>query len=583
MVRGVSDHCPIMLLDEYVNFGPKSFKLFNHWMENDSFSEVVQNSWKDGDYIGSADVVLKNKIKKLKLYIKHWWHTKSAEDGAKKKEILARFEQWDTKAELGSLTSFDLLKRDEDLMELQLLVQKDSSSLKQKTHDYFASRFRESRPNRPKFRSQLFRRLDENDVALLEAEITMDEVKLAVWDCSSSKSPGPDGLNFKFIKRYWDTIKLEFFNYIKYFESHGMVSTGCNASFIVLVPKTSDPLDLSDYRPISLIGCMYKVLSKLPFYRLSRVIHKLISPNQTAFLKGRQILDRSLITNEIVNFVKEKKINLLLFKVDFEKAFDSVNWNFLLDIMSQMNFGPKMCNWISSCLSSSSVSVLVNGSTSKEFKMECGLRQGDPLSPFPFLIVAEVLQVMIVDACNKGTFKGLSLANDGSNISLFQYANDALFFGEWSASNARHLVRILDCFHDFSGLKINLSKSRLFGIGIPIDDVASVARAVNCSHDSLSFTYLGLPVGKSMKRVYAWNDVVLRLTKRLAPRKNNLLSIGGRLTLVKSVLGSLPLYYLSIFRVPSSIISSIESIRRRFFWGYKENEKKIVWFNGKRL
>ncbi|GKE54461.1 hypothetical protein Tco_1489617, partial [Tanacetum coccineum] len=116
MVRGVSDHCPIMLLDEYVNFGPKSFKLFYHWMENDSFSEVVQNSWKDGDYIGSADVVLKNKIKKLKLDIKHWWHTKSAEDGAKKKEILARFEQWDTKAELGSLTSFDLLKRDEDLM-----------------------------------------------------------------------------------------------------------------------------------------------------------------------------------------------------------------------------------------------------------------------------------------------------------------------------------------------------------------------------------------------------------------------------------------------------------------------------------
>ncbi|GKC22545.1 reverse transcriptase domain, reverse transcriptase zinc-binding domain protein [Tanacetum coccineum] len=148
--------------------------------------------------------------------------------------------------------------------------------------------------------------------------------------------------------------------------------------------------------------------------------------------------------------------------------------------------------------------------------MVCGLRQGDSLSPFLFLIVAEVFQVMIVDACNKGIFKGLSLADDGSNISLLQYADDALFFGEWSASNARHLVRILGCFHDFLGLKITLSKSRLFGIGIPIDDVASVAKAVNCSHDSLPFTYLGLPVGKSMKTVDVWNDVVLRLTKRLA-------------------------------------------------------------------
>nr|GEX30681.1 hypothetical protein [Tanacetum cinerariifolium] len=187
---------------EFVNFGPKSFKLFNYWMENDSFSEVIENSWKGGDYTGSADIVLKNKIKKLKLDIKHWWHAKSAEDAAKKKEILARLEE-----------------------------------------------FRESRLNRPKFRSQLFRRLDEIDVALLEAEFTMDEVKAAVWDCSSSKSPGLDGLNFKFIKRYRDTINVEFFNFIKHFETHGRLATGCNASFVVLVPKLSIPLDLSDYRP----------------------------------------------------------------------------------------------------------------------------------------------------------------------------------------------------------------------------------------------------------------------------------------------------------------------------------------------
>ncbi|GKC49890.1 RNA-directed DNA polymerase, eukaryota, reverse transcriptase zinc-binding domain protein [Tanacetum coccineum] len=332
-----------------------------------------------------------------------------------------------------------------------------------------------------------------------------------------ARNHGPDGINFKFIKRYWDTIKLEFFNYIKHFETHGRLATGCNASFIVLIPKISDPLDLSDYRPISLIGCMYKVLSKLLSYRLSRVIHKLISPNQTAFLKGRQILDGSLIANEIVNFVKKKKIKMLLFKVDFEKAFDSVNWNFLLDTMSKMNFGTKWCNWISSCLSSCSMSVLVNGSASKEFKMECGLRQEDPLSPFLFLIVAEVLQVMIVDACNKGIFKGLSLADGGSNISILQYADDALFFGEWS---------------EFS----------------PLDDVASVARAINFSRDSLPFTYLGFPVGKSVKRVDAWNDVVLRLTKRLSPWKNNLLSIGGRLTL-----------------------------------GFKENEKKIVWIRWQKI
>ncbi|GJU81535.1 reverse transcriptase domain, reverse transcriptase zinc-binding domain protein [Tanacetum coccineum] len=244
---------------------------------------------------------------------------------------------------------------------------------------------------------------------------------------------------------------------------------------------------------------------------------------------------------------------MLLFKVDFEKAFDSVNWEFLFDIMVQMNFGSKLRKWISSCLSSVSVLVLINESPSKEFKMERGLKQGDPLSPFLFLIIAEVLQVMIIESCNKGIFKGLSLDDDGSNISLLQFTDDALFFGEWSKSNVRNLIHILDCFHDVSGLKINLDKSRLFGIEVSPEEVFSIKRSVNCSHGRLS----------------SW--------------KANMLSIGGRLTLVKSVLGSLPLYYLSLFKAPTSVNFTLESIRRRFFWGFKDNEKKMVWVSWQKI
>ncbi|GJW43442.1 reverse transcriptase domain, reverse transcriptase zinc-binding domain protein [Tanacetum coccineum] len=322
---------------------------------------------------------------------------------------------------------------------------------------------------------------------------------------------------------------------------------------------------MEDYRPISLIGCMYKILSKLLATRLSKVIHKLIRPNQTAFLAGRQILDGTLIANEIVHCAKKEKFNLLFFKVDFKKAFDSVNWKFLLDIMSQMGFGPKWRKWILACLSSASVSILKNGSPCKEFAMERGLRQGDPLSPFLFLIFAEALQVMMIDACNKGIYKGISLANDGANVSLLQYADDALFFGEWSKSNMIHLLHILNCFHDVSGLEINLSKSRLFGIGVSGEEVVNIARGVNCSYGFLPFTYLGLPVGKDMNRIKAWSDIANKFTKKLSSWKANLLSVGSRLTLVKAVLGSLPMYFLSIFKAPEAVISQLESIRRRFF------------------
>ncbi|GJT18907.1 reverse transcriptase domain, reverse transcriptase zinc-binding domain protein [Tanacetum coccineum] len=260
-----------------------------------------------------------------------------------------------------------------------------------------------------------------------------------------------------------------------------------------------------------------------------------------------------------------EKTKLLLFKVYFEKAFDCVNWNFLLDVMRQMGFGVKWRNWIALCLSSASISVMINGSPSNEFKMERGLRQGDPLSPLLFLIVAKVLQINILEACNKGLYIGVSIAGCGANVSLLQYADDALFFGEWSRRNALNLIHILKCFELGSGLKVNISKSRILGVGIPISEIEAVASLIRCAHETFPFSYLGLPVGKKMRLKEGWNAIIDRFRDRLSNWKARSLSIGGRLTLVKSVLGSLLIYYLSLFKAPTSIINNLEAIRCRFF------------------
>nr|GEU66892.1 arginine repressor C-terminal-like domain-containing protein [Tanacetum cinerariifolium] len=184
----------------------------------------------------------------------------------------------------------------------------------------------------------------------------------------------------------------------------------------------------------------------------------------------------------------------LLFKVDFEKAFNSVNWSFLIDSMRQMGFGSKWRGWISSCLSSASISVLVNVSPSKEFKLERGLRQGNPLSPFLFLIVVEALQVSILEACDNGLYKGIFLANS---------------------------------------LKINFDKSRVFGVGVLDNKVVSMASSLGCIHDSLPFFYVGLSLGKGMNTCIGWNVVINRFRDKLFTWKSKYLSIGGRLTLVK--------------------------------------------------
>ncbi|GJQ93913.1 reverse transcriptase domain, reverse transcriptase zinc-binding domain protein [Tanacetum coccineum] len=173
------------------------------------------------------------------------------------------------------------------------------------------------------------------------------------------------------------------------------------------------------------------------------------------------------------------------------------------------------------CLVSDSISVMVNESPSKEFKIERGLRQGDPLSLFMFLIVVEALQISVLEACSKGVYKGITPADGGENISLLYYADDALFIGEWSRLNPKNLILILKCFENDLGLKVNLFKSGLFGIGIPNNELCD-----------------------------GWNEVINRFRERLSALKAKALLIGGRLMLVKSALGSLPIYYLSLFKAP---------------------------------
>lgn len=141
-----------------------------------------------------------------------------------------------------------------------------------------------------------------------------------IWCCGNDKAPGPDGFTFKFLKNYWDLIKGDVIMLVKDFESSGILAKGCNSSFISLIPNSNDPLYLKDYRPINLVGCLYKVLSKILVNHLKRVLDKIICPEQTAYVEGRNILDGPLLLNEIITWTKKCKKKTLIFKVDFDKA-----------------------------------------------------------------------------------------------------------------------------------------------------------------------------------------------------------------------------------------------------------------------
>ncbi|GJS39203.1 putative RNA-directed DNA polymerase [Tanacetum coccineum] len=311
--------------------------------------------------------------------------------------------------------------------------------------------------------------------------------------------------------------------------------------------------------------------------RIKRVIGKVIGEVQNAFIKGRFILDGVLVANEVVDYVKRNRGKGMLLKIDFEKAYDSVNWDYIQEVMLQMGFGQKWCKWIDVCLQTSSISVLVNGSPTEEFKMSRGIRQGDPLSPFLFLIAAEGINVVVNEAINNDVLKGITVERDRVVVSHLQYADDTIFFCDWSRNNGRNLMWLLKCFEKASGLRINLSKSKLYGVGVSEVEVEEMAHMLKCRPGKLPFMYLGLPIGVNMNKAGSWGIIVEKFKDTLSEWKAKSISFGGRLTLVQSVLGSLSLYYFSLFRAPTSVINTLERVRKNFFWGGGKDTRKMAW------
>ncbi|GJT27238.1 RNA-directed DNA polymerase, eukaryota [Tanacetum coccineum] len=343
---------------------------------------------------------------------------------------------------------------------------------------------------------------------------------------------------------------------------------GCNSNFIALIPKIPDANMVKDFRPISLIGSFYKIITKILTNRLVNVIGDLVNEVQSAFVAGRQILDGPFILNEVLQWCQRKKKHALIFKVDFEKAYDSVRWDFLDDVLYSFGFGSKWRAWIQTCLNSSRGSILINGSPTEEFQFFKGLKQGDPLSPFLFILIMESLHISFQRVIDANLFTGIKL-NSLVNLTHLFYADDALFIGQWSDSNIDTLVHVLDCFHRASGLRINMCKSKIIGVHVENGKVMNAAAKLGCMVLKTPFTYLGTKVGDNMARKEAWRDVEAKVLARLSKWKMKTLSIGGRFTLLKAVLGSMPIFHMSIYKVPINVLKSLESIRGHFLMGLK--------------
>ncbi|GKD28682.1 putative RNA-directed DNA polymerase, eukaryota, reverse transcriptase zinc-binding domain protein [Tanacetum coccineum] len=546
--RHLSDHRLILLNEVHTDFGSTPFRIYHSWFKREGFDAMVELAWTSFTHSDPNRLIrFKKKLQDLKKIIRGWIKDQNISQYEMKQAIIDDLVAIDKKLDSGLASDTLLLERLELTCKLQDInqskvkdfVQKakikwavegdenskffhgiinkrrsqlsirgvladgdwhtDPTMVKDLFKDHFATRFKQPDHSRLKLNIYFPNRLSTDQIVDLDSHISLDEIRAAVWECGENKSPGPDGYTFEFFRRYWSFIGPDFCSAITCFFESGSFPRGCNASFIALIPKVSDAKFVTDFRPISLICSVYKVITKILANRLAAVISDLVSGTQSAFVANRQILDGPFILNEILSWCKRKNKQALVFKVDFAKAYDSVRWDFLLDVLHAFGFGPNWCKWIRGIFSSSMASILINGSPTTEFPFFRGLKQGDLLALLLFILIMESLHISVSRAVNEGVFKGLQLKESVSISHLF-YADDAVFIGEWSDNDLVNLIRILNCFHLASGLKINVQKSQVLGVGVSRDVVNQGATLIGCAVMQTPFKYLGVMVGDIMSR-----------------------------------------------------------------------------------
>ncbi|GJT95771.1 RNA-directed DNA polymerase, eukaryota [Tanacetum coccineum] len=524
---------PFCLMKVSSDFGPSPFRFFHSWLDFPGFDELVSKSWNSFALDDSNGMIrFKKKLQLLKKEIRTWIMDFKRHQMGLLVDLKSKLCDIDKTLDQGGVSEEILLSRMEVLKQLHDVQSSSSRDIMQKAKirwaiegdensKYFHAIINKKRanfsvkdpgPRRGCINFPFPKRLSNDQVSELEAPISNDDIRTAVWGCGVDKSPGPDGFTFEFFRKFWTVIGPDFCIAVKWFFEHGGFAIGCNSSFVTLIPKVLDPKTVSDFRPISLIGSLYKVVTKILATRLSLVISDLISDVQTAFLPNRQILDGPFIINEVLSRCKFKKQQAMIFKVDFAKAYDSVRWDFLDDVLSSFGFGSRWRSWVRGSLSSGKASILVNGSPTSEFHFYRGLKQGDPLAPFLFLLIMEALHLSFSRALEAGIFSGYKIDSSTTLSHLF-YADDAVFIGEWSHSNLRGIMNILRCFSFLSGMSINIQKSHLLGVGIPDVSVTEAANSIGCSIMKAPFKYLGILVGDNMSSIKAWDEIVAKMKK----------------------------------------------------------------------
>ncbi|KAL2226578.1 UNVERIFIED_CONTAM: putative ribonuclease H protein [Sesamum indicum] len=394
------------------------------------------------------------------------------------------------------------------------------------------------------------------------------------------KAPGPDGYSSGFFKASWPIVGGEVTRAVLDFFTTGRLLKQINTTILALIPKVHSPMSVGDFRPTSCCNVLYKIIAKLIVKRLSVVLDKVISPCQAAFVPGRSIGDNIMLAQELFSGYNQSRLPpRCALKVDIRKAYNSVEWDFLVAVLELFVFPPTFIRWIEECVTTPSFSVGLNGKPHGFFSGARGLRQGDPLSPYLFVLVMEVLHLGYLQMIDQDGLFSFHWKCDSAWIFQLGFADDLLLFCRTDMDSIEVLKRGLNRFAVWSGLRLNVQKSHLIISRSAQGLREEMLEALRFQEGLLPLRYLGLPLLSSRLTIADCQPLLVKIDKRIVGWEGMTLSYAGRVQIIKSVLMSLSFYWASAFILPKRVTNEIEKRLRNFLWKGPTNSgyAKVAW------
>ncbi|KAM0869563.1 hypothetical protein ACQ4PT_040591 [Festuca glaucescens] len=424
----------------------------------------------------------------------------------------------------------------------------------------------ELRPGEP---NSIQETVPAHDLEDLGSIFTEDEVWGVIREMQPDCAPGPDGFSGGFYQRAWPIIKRDIMAAVlKLFVGDGRGFGKLNGAIITLIPKRLEAVEVGDYRPISLVHSFAKLFSKILANRLRPKMHSLVSTNQSAFIKGRNLHDNFMLVRQLARKINSRKEVGVLLKLDISRAFDSLSWSFLFEVLRHLGFPEIWLRWVAIALRSATTRVLVNGVPGRKIYHARGLRQGDPLSPQLFVLMMEVATCLIRKAVEEELFSPIGNCTPEQRLSI--YADDVVLFVKPNSMDLMAVREILGIFGEASGLRVNYLKTMATMIRGTILDKEAVGQALHCNIVDFPIRYLGLHLALRPLTKAQWQPMLDAAMHIMPAWQRGMISRPGRLTLVKAVMTARPVHHLLVLEAPCWVLEELEKNLRGFFWAGKE-------------